>query len=145
EVRFQVGGGYPMMTSPWKVNVERDIAQTDHKKVVCVVSDLERNHDSIYLVIPLLFASKNQMGYDGYQIQFNELKEAESIFVLHSAFTSSWDNSPGHSGYLQYGTTESEFEKAFYAKTVDSIPDDFNRIELDFRGFPYTDTVYLNL
>ncbi|GAB5539538.1 MAG: hypothetical protein Salg2KO_16410 [Salibacteraceae bacterium] len=152
EVRFQVGGGYPLMTAPWKVDVERDIAQTDHCKVVCIVSrPINSDVDSLYVSVPLMFKTKKQVGFKpsyldkGFQIQAVELNENPEVITQYSALTTDWQNSEKDYTQLLYGVTKKEFSKAHAALREDSIPDNFNRIELPFRGFPFTDTVYLEL
>ncbi|GAB5539537.1 MAG: hypothetical protein Salg2KO_16400 [Salibacteraceae bacterium] len=150
EVSFEVGGGYPLMWAPWKVNVGRDIAQNDHAKIVVIVNGL--SGDSIYvsagndvikascklgIYFPLLERK--------FQVSACELESDEVFIELIGSSLNKWDNEEGRDGIIAYGTSRDELLKSVQSERIDSIADGYNHVQFKLRGFPFTDTVYLDL
>lgn len=152
ELRFDQPIGGRIMLFPWNTNVSRDFAENNHCRVFVILSNEPQPEiDSLYFGISMLVGGQEFME----PIYFPNEKKNEVVvkvdtetlksgLLYKTSHNKEWNNS-GSEAVVAYGSNVLEFEEAFYGYRLDPIPDDLKRASFQRRGFPFTDTVKLEL
>lgn len=140
----------PALSAPPNESIIRDVSTINHSRVFIEIRS-NQIVDSIYFGLPVLikdqseiFGMKMPTSSKLFKVAQYYPQNLESSYLLKSEIGSNHKNDPIELT-LAFGLEKQAFKTAFTAHHFDSIPDDFNRIKFEARGFPYTDTVEINL
>lgn len=137
---------------PWHTNISRDFASSDHSRLFVLLNeDYDGKVDSLYFTtseiipdsgytLPISFPNQD---YQAHVVK-TDITSLKDGLLFKTRLGGSWNNSRVED-VLAYGKDIDELEKAVFAFHLDSIPDDFQRVTYDRRGFPFTDTIKLEL
>ena len=143
-------GNRMLLIIPNNENLTRDVAEYNHRRIFVEFTS-DSAIDTLFTSISFLMdesANISRMEIPGtdekYNVyQANPKAQHYEVLLKSSWISSNIDNETLFS--IAYGQNKSGFQKAMVSAVVDSIPDDFQRVEFVSRGFPYTDTVRVNI
>jgi len=103
-----------------------------------------------------LFVSSSQRAYHDVDIlNYTRFSLAGKVLIgsnLNFKITHNWSGNLSedydpllNKSTLRYGTSIEDYKKALYSSRIDSIPDDYNRKTFVQSGFPFIDTVHIEL
>lgn len=128
--------GREVLGAPCDIDLERDIAEVDHHKFICDISELKtKGIDSLFILVPEMVHTQGTSSFEGYRIKKLTITDSTSDEItVYSGLTSYWDNSPIDYIDLWYGFTKQDFSLA-----VEN--GEHNLIDINSKGFPFTNHV----
>lgn len=151
------GNGYTdqlIMRAPVNRAVERDITLENCQTLVLKVTNKGAPTDSVFLgtgpllepnqtSIVNLFEVDSTWKFRVLGLQFNDDK-ASRVIKRQIQFAQSWNNEPVNT-IMGYGISLKDVKRSLLSVYVDSIPSGYNQVEFISHGFPFIDTLEIEI
>lgn len=151
ELSFDQVVGGQIEQLPWNKDISRDFAQHDHSRLYVEIRFVSQVRDSIYFGLHDIFDNPDIVNVKAPEITENFSAPAIATAGQHIVqfecklnTGGTWDNEPRLFNY-GYAFGSLDFKDLLIANFFDSIPDDPRRGEYELHGFPFVDTIKLEL
>ncbi len=147
--------GFSLLELPVNQDVTRDVAEINHTRLYVDINFSNKTQpDTLYLSLQTPYDSKYLQKFSFSDSTFGDYKKKffcipsedfDHPEVLKFGLPVQWHNekqilNPGYG----YGFTRKEIKMSGTSATNDTVPDNFQSGLLEYRGFPYVDTLTLN-
>lgn len=145
--------GTNFMQIPWNVDLDREFSLTNLSRLFVEVNFQSEQPDTLFFYADLMRYNEfttwvklpeidPERSVDAMAIPVNSNQVTiESIIELGRG----WDNQPSFDRIYAYGFSREEFKSEMIAIYIDTIPEGNSNGTFTVRGFPYTDSLRLDL